>query len=144
MHCGLLRCSPWSSVPCSFRVKSFTARISSHLSNWALLCLQPAAICLRNSLRFARWFDNVQWRMSPSWWPFCLETQNAWCIFRFRASLQSEFPELLSPPPARFSSMPSVVGEWIFSGNYNLLYHGNGLGNHKKSLHVHSLNIILL
>ena len=28
-------------------------RISSHLSNRALLCLQPAVICLRNTLRFA-------------------------------------------------------------------------------------------
>ena len=40
----------------SFAVKTSTARISSHLSNWALLCLQPAVICLRNTLRFA----NVQ------------------------------------------------------------------------------------
>ena len=28
-------------------------RMSSQLSNWALLCLQPAVICLRNTLRFA-------------------------------------------------------------------------------------------
>jgi len=27
----------------------------------------------------------------------------------------SEFPEPLTPPPIRFSSMPSVMGVWIFS-----------------------------
>ena len=26
------------------------------------------------------------------------------------------FPEPLTPPPVRFSSMPSVLGVWIFSG----------------------------
>ena len=38
-----------------FPVKSSTARISSHLSNRALLCLQPASavVCLRHTLRFA-------------------------------------------------------------------------------------------
>ena len=39
-----------------FRFKPSTERISSHLSNRALLCFQPAVICLRNTLRFA----NVQ------------------------------------------------------------------------------------
>ena len=36
-------------------VKSSTGRISSHLSNRALSCLQPAsaAVCLRHTLRFA-------------------------------------------------------------------------------------------
>ena len=28
----------------------------------------------------------------------------------------SGFPELLTPPPVRFSNMPSVVGVWIFCG----------------------------
>ena len=30
--------------------------------------------------------------------------------------LTSGFPKLLTPPPVGFSSMPSVVGMWIFSG----------------------------
>ena len=33
-----------------------------------------------------------------------------------RAPLPSGFPEPLAPPPLQFSSMPSVVGVWIFSG----------------------------
>ena len=56
----LLRCSRWSSGRRSFGVKSSTARISSHFSNRALLCLQPAVIGLRNTLLFARRFVNVQ------------------------------------------------------------------------------------
>ena len=116
MHCGLLCCSPFSSRPGSFHVKCFMARISSHLSNWALLCLQPAVICVRKTSRFARRFANIQWRMSPSHWLCCLETQNLRCIFRFRAPLPSKFPELLTSTPVRFSSIPSIVGVWIFSG----------------------------
>ena len=42
-----------------------TARISSHLSNRALLCLQLAVICLRNTLRLARRFANV-WSSIPT------------------------------------------------------------------------------
>ena len=42
------------------------------------------------------------------------------CIFRFWAPLPAGFPEPLTSPrppsPVRFSSMPSVVGVWIFSG----------------------------
>ena len=51
----LLRCSRWSLGHRSSDVKSSTARISSHLSNRALSCLQPAsaAVCLRHTLRFA-------------------------------------------------------------------------------------------
>ena len=51
----LLRCSRWSLGHRSSDVKSSTARISSHLSNRALLCLQPvsAVVCLRHTLRFA-------------------------------------------------------------------------------------------
>ena len=51
----LLRCSRWSLGHRSSDVKSSTARISSHLSNRALLCLQPASavVCLRHTLRFA-------------------------------------------------------------------------------------------
>ena len=53
----------------SFGVKSSTARISSHLSSRALLCLQPFVICLRNTLRFAQprpqgafpWLLEVGW-----------------------------------------------------------------------------------
>ena len=41
--------SRWSWGHRSFAVTPFTARISSHLSNWALLCLQPTVICLRNT-----------------------------------------------------------------------------------------------
>ena len=54
----LLRCFRWSSGHRSFGIKPSTARISSHLSNRALLCLQRAviSICLRNTLRFT----NVQ------------------------------------------------------------------------------------
>ena len=40
----------------SFCVKSSIARSFSHLSNRTLLCLQPAVICLRNTL----WFANIQ------------------------------------------------------------------------------------
>ena len=36
-------------------------------------------------------------------------------MFRFRAPLPSGFPELLTPPSVTFSSVPSVVGVWIFS-----------------------------
>ena len=51
----LLRCSHWSLGHRSSDVKSSTARISSHLSNRALLCLQPASavVCLIHTLRFA-------------------------------------------------------------------------------------------
>ena len=51
----LLRCSRWSLGHRSSDVKSSTARISSHLSNRALLCLQPASavVCLIHTLRFA-------------------------------------------------------------------------------------------
>ena len=51
----LLRCSCWSLGHRSSDVKSSTARISSHLSNRALLCLQPASavVCLRHTLRLA-------------------------------------------------------------------------------------------
>ena len=51
----LLRCSRWSLGHRSSDVKSSTARISSHLSNRALLCLQPvsAVVCPRHTLQFA-------------------------------------------------------------------------------------------
>ena len=51
----LLRCCRWSLGHRSSDVKSSTARISSHLSNRALLCLQPASavVCLIHTLRFA-------------------------------------------------------------------------------------------
>ena len=51
----LLRCSRWSLDHRSSDVKSSTARVSSHLSNRALLFLQPAStvVCLRHTLRFA-------------------------------------------------------------------------------------------
>ena len=39
------------------------------------------------------------------------------CIFRFRAPLLSRFPETLTPPPVRFSSMPSVMGGVDFFWN---------------------------
>ena len=45
-----------------------------------------------------------------------IESYPQGCIFKFRAPLTSEFPEPLTPPPVRFSSMLSVVGVWIFSG----------------------------
>ena len=57
---------------------SSAARISSHLSNRALLRLQPAVICLRNTLRFAgdspTYSKQKMNKMSPS---YCLESQNA-------------------------------------------------------------------
>ena len=51
----LLRCCRWSLGHRSSDVKSPTARISSHLSNRALLCLQPASavVCPRHTLQFA-------------------------------------------------------------------------------------------
>ena len=40
------------------------------------------------------------------------------CLFRFRAPLQSGFPELLTPLPcARFSCVPSLGGVWISWNN---------------------------
>ena len=51
----LLRCCRWSLGHRSSDVKSSTARISSHLSNRALLCLQPASAvavaCLNSEQR---------------------------------------------------------------------------------------------
>ena len=46
-------------------------------------------------------------------------------MFRFRAPLPSGFPELLTPPPVRFSSMPFIMGVWIFSGitHYDVIDH---------------------
>ena len=41
-----------AEVQVAILLVSSTARISSHLSNQAL-CLQPAVVCLRNTLRFA-------------------------------------------------------------------------------------------
>ena len=68
-----LRCCGWSSGRRSFSVKSSTARISSHLSNWALLCLQPAVICLRNTLRQRtvnrRWIKWAQVGCHVAWKP---------------------------------------------------------------------------
>ena len=58
--CPLLRCSRWSSGRRSFGFIFSTARFSSHSSNRALLCLQPAVICLRNTLWFAEWFANIR------------------------------------------------------------------------------------
>ena len=45
--------------------------------------------------------------------------------FRFSAPHPSGFPEPLTPPPMRFSSMPFVMGGWIFSGmtHSKFLYH---------------------
>ena len=45
--------------------------------------------------------------------------------FRFSAPHPSGFPEPLTPPPMRFSSIPFVMGGWIFSGmtHSKFLYH---------------------
>ena len=41
---------------------------------------------------------------------FCVKVNNILLVTKFA------FPEPLTPPPVRFSSIPSVVGVWIFSG----------------------------
>ena len=71
------------------------------------------------------WKNDKIWKGKTIFWKLIdwsdwnideIESYPRGCIFRFRAPLTSEFPDPLTPPPMRFSSMPSVVGVWIFSG----------------------------
>ena len=86
----LLRCSRWSLGHRSSDVKSSTARISSHLSNRALLCLQPAStvVCLRHTLRFANSKQRMN-KISPK--PCHKKCRSANLRVCWSASLQSAF-----------------------------------------------------
>ena len=64
----------------------------------------------RHTAIFWKLIDFSDWNINE------IESYPRGCIFWFRAPLPSEFPEPLTPPPVRFSSMPTVVGVWIFSG----------------------------
>ena len=98
-----------------FKLSHFASTKVTRASLW----METYNICGKRSVV---WKNNKIWQGKTiflklidwsNWNTNEIESYPWGCIFRFRAPLPSGFPEPLTPPPVRFSSMPSVVGAWI-------------------------------